>query len=428
MTTITFRGGDIDGEVSPPPSKSHTHRALFLASMAKGRSVVGNCLLSADTLATMDACRAMGAVVSMDGDTATIDGGDLSAPAVPVDAKNSGTTMRLLSGICSMFDKPVTITGDESLKKRPMGPLLDALTSCGARCSSNDGLPPVTIQGPNRGGAVSIDGGVSSQFISSLLLTAPMLSNGTVLTVGGRIVSEPYLDVTTHMMRLFGAASERDSNMFTIPGGQGYRPCDYDVPADFSSAAFPMAAAALGGRCTVKGLDMDDPQGDKRIVDILRQAGASVSVDGRTVTVEKGDLRGIDVDLGSAPDLFPVVATLLSTAEGDSRLYGAPQLRFKESDRIETTVRMIRALGGDATGTDDGCIVHGVERLTGGRVEHHGDHRIMMSAAVASVVCDKPVVMDDPECAAVSYPGFPASMAAIGLRSEASRCINSARG
>ena len=420
MTTITFRGGDIEGEVSPPPSKSHTHRALFLASMAEGRSVVDSCLLSADTLATIDACRAMGASVSMDGDTATIDGGDLSAPTVPVDAKNSGTTMRLFSGICSMFDRPVTITGDDSLKKRPMGPLLDALTSCGVRCSSNDGLPPVTVQGPNRGGDVSIKGDVSSQFISSLLLTAPMLDNGTILTVEGRMVSEPYLDVTTRMMGMFGAESERNGNVFIIPGGQGYRPCDYSVPADFSSAAFPMVAAALGGRCAVKGLDIEDPQGDKRIIDILRQAGAAVSVEGRTVTVERKELHGIDVDLGSAPDLFPVVATLLSTADGDSRLYGAPQLRFKESDRIETTVRMIDALGGDAVGTDDGCIIHGVKRLSGGRVEHRGDHRIMMSAAVASIVCDKPVVMNDPECAAVSYPGFPASMASIGLRSEAS--------
>ncbi len=420
MTTIAFRGGEIDGEVSPPPSKSHTHRALFLASMADGRSVVDSCLLSADTLATIDACRSMGASVSMDGDTATIDGGALSAPTVPVDAKNSGTTMRLFSGICSMFDRPVTITGDDSLKKRPMGPLLDALTSCGVRCSSNDGLPPVTIQGPNRGGDVSIKGDVSSQFISSLLLTAPMLDNGTVLTVEGRMVSEPYLDVTTRMMGMFGASSERNGNVFIIPGGQGYGPCDYSVPADFSSAAFPMVAAALGGRCAVKGLDVDDPQGDKRIIDILRQAGASVAVDGRTIAVERKELHGIDVDLGSAPDLFPVVAMLLSTAEGDSRLYGAPQLRFKESDRIETTVRMIEALGGDARGTDDGCVIHGVKRLNGGRVEHHGDHRIMMSAAVASIVCDKPVVMDDPECAAVSYPGFPASMASIGLRSEAS--------
>ena len=418
MTTIEFHGGRIAGDISPPPSKSHTHRALFLASMAGGRSVVDNCLLSADTLATIDACRAMGASVSLDGTTATVDGGDLSAPTNTVDARNSGTTMRLFSGICSMFDRPITITGDESLKKRPMGPLLDALSTCGVSCSSNGGLPPVTIQGPNAGGDVSIRGDVSSQFITSLLLVAPMLRNDSVIRIEGGIVSAPYLDVTTHMMKLFGASVGRENDTFSIQGGTGYRPFDYSVPADFSSAAFPMVAAALGGRCNIKGMDPTDPQGDKAVIDILRRAGADVSFAGHEAVVQKKSLKACEIDMGMVPDLFPVTAVLLSTAEGDSRLYGAPQLRFKESDRIETTVRMINALGGDAEGTEDGCIIHGVERLSGGRVEHHGDHRIMMSAAVASIVCDGPVVMDDPECAAVSYPGFPASMASIGLASE----------
>lgn len=426
MTSITFRGGEIDGVASPPPSKSHTHRALFLASMAAGRSVLGNCLLSADTLATVDACRAMGARVSLDGGTAVVDGGDLSAPKGPVDALNSGTTMRILTGLCSMFDSPVTITGDDSLRKRPMGPLLEALSGCGVECSSDGGLPPVTVKGPNRGGDVSIRGDVSSQFITSLLLVSPMLGNRSRITIEGGVVSAPYLDVTTHMMRLFGADVERDGATFDAEP-TGYRPFDYAVPADYSSSAFPLVAGALGGRCTATGMDPDDPQGDKAILDILSQAGAKVSSEGRSVTVERSGLEGCDIDMGRVPDLFPVVAVLLSTAKGDSRLYGAPQLRFKESDRIETTVRMINALGGDAEGTDDGCVIHGVGRLRGGVVEHRGDHRIMMSAAVASVVCDGPVTMDDPECAAVSYPGFPEAMAGIGLRSEVLRCTRRAR-
>ncbi len=426
MTSITFRGGEIDGVASPPPSKSHTHRALFLASMAAGRSVLSNCLLSADTLATIDACRAMGARVSLDGTTATVDGGDLSAPQEPVDALNSGTTMRIYTGLCSMFDRPVTITGDDSLKKRPMGPLLEALSRCGVECSSNGGLPPVTVRGPNRGGSVSIKGNVSSQFITSLLLTAPMLGNPSRITVEGGMVSAPYLDVTTHMMRLFGADVRRDGTVFDIEP-TGYRPFDYGVPADYSSSAFPLVAGALGGRCTATGMDPDDPQGDKAILDILARAGAEASSEGRSGTVERSELSGCEIDMGKVPDLFPITAVLLSTAKGDSRLYGAPQLRFKESDRIETTVRMINALGGDAEGTEDGCVIHGVERLRGGSVEHRGDHRIMMSAAVASIVCDGPVHMTDPECAAVSYPGFPEAMARIGLKSEVRRCTRPAR-
>ncbi|MFT0899708.1 3-phosphoshikimate 1-carboxyvinyltransferase [Candidatus Methanoprimaticola sp. MG2] len=425
MTTISFQGGRIEGTISPPPSKSHTHRALFLASMAKGRSIVTNCLLSADTLATMSACRAMGAGISLDGNVATVDGGELRAPADPVDAANSGTTMRILTGICSLFDDPVTITGDESLKKRPMGPLLDSLEACGVECRSNGGLPPVTVKGPNRGGHMLIDGSVSSQFVTSLLLTSPMLPSGSKIEIGGNLVSAPYLDVTTHMMGLFGANASREGNVFTV-SGTGYKAYDYSVPADYSSAAFPLVAGALGGRCTVTGMDPADPQGDKVILDILRQAGADVTVEGISAKVEGRTLKACDIDMGSVPDLFPIVTVLLCTAEGDSRLYGAPQLRFKESDRIETTVRMINALGGNVEGTDDGCIIHGVRRLRGGHVEHHGDHRIMMSAAVASILCEGPVTMDDPECASVSFPGFPEAMRTIGLLSEVQRCTRSA--
>lgn len=408
----------MDGKVSPPPSKSHTHRAFFLASMADGRSVVTNALLSADTKATLKACRAMGASVEIGDDGIVIDGGDLHAPLETVDAENSGTTMRIFTGICSMFDSPVTITGDASLRKRPMGPLLDALSQNGTECRSENGLPPVTVRGPNAGGEVHIDGGVSSQFITSLLMTAPMLRTDSEIHVEGSMVSAPYLDVTAHMMRLFGADAERDGNVFRVRGGTGYRPHDYAVPADFSSVAFPLVAGALGGRITATGMDMDDPQGDRAIIDILRRAGADVTVDGSEVTVSRNRLTACDIDMGAVPDLFPITAVLLSTAEGTSRLYGAPQLKFKESNRIETVVNMINAIGGDAVATDDGCVIRGRPRLKGGRIVHRGDHRIMMSAAVASIVCDGAVEMDDVECCAVSYPDFIDQMGSVGMGAE----------
>lgn len=414
---MAFKGGDLNGKTSPPPSKSHTHRAFFLASMADGTSHVSNALMSADTKATLAACRAMGATATEDEDGWTIVGGNLHAPGF-VDAENSGTTMRIFAGICSMFDGESTITGDESLRKRPMGPLLKALESTGSTCTSKDGLPPVTIRGPNHGGKVSIDGGVSSQFITSLLMVSPMLENDSEVTVKGSMVSAPYLDVTAHMMRLFGASVRRDGNVFSIAGRTGYTPYDYMVPADFSSAAFPLVAGALGGSVTVTGMDLEDPQGDKAIVDILRMAGAEVTCDGNEITVSKSKIMGCEVDMGNIPDLFPIVAVLLSTAKGDSRLYGAPQLKFKESNRIETVVNMINAIGGDAEATDDGCILHGKPRLSGGAIVHKGDHRIMMSAAIASIVCDGPVTMDDIECCAVSYPGFPEAMAALGMMEE----------
>ena len=415
---MSFGGGTLKGIVSSPPSKSHTHRAFFLSSMADGDSKITNCLISDDTLSTLKAAGSMGASIQRKGNEVLITGGDLHAPKGIVDAGNSGTTLRIFTGIVSMFDEWVTITGDESLRKRPMGPLLDALVRMGVECRSENGRSPVEIRGSNRGGKVAIDGGVSSQFITSLLITSPMLADDTEIEITGRTVSEPYLDVTTHIMGLFGADVRREKNIFRVSGRTGYRPHNYAVPADFSSAAFPLVAGALGGEVGVKGLQMDDPQGDRVIIDILRDVGASVSVSGDSVTVKKGALRAREIDIGRCPDLFPILAVLLSTADGTSRLYGAPQLKFKESDRIKTTVDMLSAIGADADGTDDGCIIRGKKRLKGGNVNNEGDHRIMMAAAVASLLCDEPVTMDNAECCSVSYPEFPEHMRSLGMKAE----------
>lgn len=415
---MSFGGGKLKGAVSSPPSKSHTHRAIFLASLADGKSRITNCLISDDTLSTLKAAESIGACAERKGDEILISGGKLRAPVGTVDAGNSGTTLRIFSGIASVFGEKVTITGDDSLRKRPMGPLLDALSQMGVECSSEGGKPPVEIKGPSRGGNVVINGSVSSQFITSLLITSPMLANDTMIEIEGKTVSEPYLDVTAHIMGLFGSDVKKEKNIFKVKGKTGYHPFDYVVPADFSSAAFPLVAGALGGEVTVRGLRMDDPQGDRIIIEILKNAGASVSVSGDSVTVKKGNLRAMDLDIGQCPDLFPILAALLSTAGGTSRLYGAPQLKFKESDRIKTTVDMLKAIGADASGTDDGCVINGKERLIGGTVDNEGDHRIMMAAAVASLLCDDPVIMDNAECCSVSYPEFPEHMASLGMKVE----------
>ena len=411
---LTFSGSAVRGRVSPPASKSHTHRAFFLSSLANGKSLITNPLLSADTLSTLNSIRSIGASVWKGCSGIQITGGNLHPPTVEVDTENSGTTMRLLAGISSMFSDRVTITGDDSLKKRPMSELLNALGQMGVECSSDEGYPPVTVKGPNHGGDVSIDGNISSQYISSLMIVAPMLDRDTKITIRGGLVSRPYLDITSHMMSLFGADVNIEDHEIVIRNG-GYSPCNYSVPADFSSAAFPLVAGALAGTVSVTGMDLDDPQGDKEIVNILRGAGASISVDKDTVTSERGELRGMDLDIGDNPDLFPILAVLFSTADGTTRLYGAPQLRFKESDRIDTTVRMLRTIGADIEGTDDGCIIHGVRKLKGGEIDNANDHRIMMAAAVASLVSESPITMNNAECCSVSYPMFPDHMRRLGM-------------
>ena len=440
MSDITFNGGEARGHILPTPSKSHTHRAIIMAALAEGRSTISNPLISFDTEATMDAVRAMGATVTQEEGRIIVEGGNLHAPEKPIDVRNSGTTLRLLTGICSSFGEEVTLTGDESIQKRPMGPLLDSLSAAGVKCTSNDGKAPVTVCGPINGNMLTISGGVSSQFVSSLLMTAPITGQPTTVKVTGNMVSEPYIDITLGMMSCFGihfdqnalddrviryspfnrqanASVEACKKYSAQP--QKYQPADYTVPGDFSAAAFPLVAAGLAGSVSMFGLDIRDPQGDRRILNVLQAAGCAIAIDGKEIScATTGRPRPLEINMSSIPDLFPIVAVLLATADGKSKLWGAPHLRFKESDRIAQTEQMLKALGADITATDDGCIINGVERLHGGRVEHHGDHRIMMAAAVASLVADGPVVMEDDGCWNVSYPKFIQQMKSLGMKIE----------
>ena len=418
MSDIVFRGGRAEGKVSPPPSKSHTHRAIIMSALSEGRCEVSSPLISFDTRATMDAVRAMGAVVTEREGSVTVECESIHAPDRTIDVMNSGTTMRLMTGISSLFSEKVVLTGDSSIQKRPMGPLLDSLSAAGVECSSNGGKPPVEVRGPITGSELVIDGGVSSQFVSSLIMSSPLTGRPTDVRITGHLVSKPYIDITTSMMGKFGVEVTEEGNVFHAEP-QHYRPTDYRVPADFSSSAFPLVAGGIAGRVTARGMDMSDPQGDRKIIDVLKEAGCDVEVSGDEVTCSNaGRLEGAEIDMGDIPDLFPVVAVLLRTAKGRSRLYGAPHLRFKESDRIALTENMLRTLGADIRGTEDGCVIEGVERLHGGRIEHNGDHRMMMAAAVASLVSDGPVSMENDACWNVSYPGFPEQMRSIGMDIE----------
>lgn len=389
-----------------------------MSALSEGRCEVSSPLISFDTRATMDAVRAMGAVVTEREGSVTVECESIHAPDRTIDVMNSGTTMRLMTGISSLFSEKVVLTGDSSIQKRPMGPLLDSLSAAGVECSSNGGKPPVEVRGPITGSELVIDGGVSSQFVSSLIMSSPLTGRPTDVRIIGHLVSKPYIDITTSMMGKFGVEVTEEGNVFHAEP-QHYRPTDYRVPADFSSSAFPLVAGGIAGRVTARGMDMSDPQGDRKIIDVLKEAGCDVEVSGDEVTCSNtGRLEGAEIDMGDIPDLFPVVAVLLSTAKGRSRLYGAPHLRFKESDRIALTENMLRTLGADIRGTEDGCVIEGVERLHGGRIEHNGDHRMMMAAAVASLVSDGPVSMENDACWNVSYPGFPEQMRSIGMDIE----------
>lgn len=412
--------GNVRGTVSAPPSKSYTHRAFLLGLLAEGTTRVRDALLSEDPRATLEAVEALGAHVRKENDLIVIESdGRVRPPARVIDCLNSGTTLRLLSAITALTEGEVTLTGDASLRKRPMGPLLHALDSLGVRTSSTDGKAPVTVRGPMKGGRAKLPGDVSSQFVSALLLAGARTARGVDVDIDGTLKSRPYVDITLEMMEDFGARAEPRGEGFHVPGGQHYRASDYHVPGDFSTAAFPLVAGALAGEVTVENLPARTAQGDKAILDILERFGAHVTRRERSATVRAAPLRGVSLDLSDTPDAFPVLCTLAAYAEGETVLSGAAHLRFKESDRIKAMVTNLRKLGVDAEERPDGAVIRGGRPVRGAEgLVTEGDHRVLMALAVCALRAEGPLTLDDHDAHRVSYPDFIEDFTRMGARMD----------
>ncbi len=413
---LQVKPSEINGTMTAPPSKSCTHRAIVLASLAKGTSKIEKALRSRDTLATMHAMEAFGASIKEDGETLVIRGGRLKSPINPIDCLNSGTTLRLCCGIASLLDNNITFTGDDSLKGRPMKPLLNAFTEMGVYCTSTS--QGIIIRGPNNGRWTHIRGDVSSQFISSLLISSALKPRDTDVVITSPLVSKPYVNITVNMMSQFGVKCAETKDGYRIMGGQSYRSRDYTVPGDYSSAAFALVAGAISGKVTVTGLNPNDIQGDKAIIDFLREFGADIDVCGDAVTVKKSELKGINADVGGCPDLFPILAVLGTQAEGETVLYNAAHLKHKESDRIASVVAFLKNMGANIEERDDGCIIKGKNSLTGCVVNPNGDHRILMAAVVAATVASGKTIITDGGCYDVSYPAFIRDFKSLGVDLE----------
>lgn len=417
---LRVRPSAVSGNLPASPSKSYTHRAMILGLLASGTTVLEKVLLSEDTLSTLNGIRMFGADVSVNGDTCVIEGGDLSCPEEAIDVGNSGTTLRLLTGVASLLPCTTLLTGDESIQRRPMGPLISALEELGAKCVSarGEGRPPILIRGPSQGGKTHIRGDVSSQFISSLLISSPVKNQDTEIILITPLKSRPYVDITVELMERFDVTCRETPTGFFVPGRQRYRPIKMTIPGDYSSAAFPLVAGALTGKVFVNGLEPQSKQGDRAILDILATFGARVEQKEGGVGTCMSGLKAADIDMGDTPDLFPIVAVLATQADGESRLYNAQHLRHKESDRIRTTVSFLRKMGADVEECDDGCVIRGPARLKGADIVSHGDHRILMAAAVAGLIAEGETLISDARCYAVSYPSFLQDMRALGADME----------
>lgn len=403
--SLRIRAGTVQGRLRAPSSKSHTHRALILAALS-GNGLVRHALASADTQATLDGLGALGYMVTHESGGVRV-GGVTRGPKRPVDAHESGTTLRLLVPVASLQDKTVTFQGSRRLGERPMQPLLAALRSLGVQSTADPAGFPITVTGPLQGGTCDVTGDVSSQFLSGLLMATPVAPRDTDIRLSTALVSRPYVDITLAQLRLHGVSVREDRGAFHVPGNQTVRQKPFDVPGDWSSAAFLLAAAAItGGRVQLEGLELDDPQGDRAILDHLAAFGARVQRSPEVITVEGGPLDATDVDVGATPDLFPILGVIAACARGASHLKGAPHLRHKESDRIAATADLLKAFGVRSEPQADGLIVYG-SRARAAQIPSHNDHRIAMSGAVlALAAAGGESTLPDPQVISKSYPGF----------------------
>ncbi|WP_058365471.1 3-phosphoshikimate 1-carboxyvinyltransferase [Haloparvum sedimenti] len=427
---------DVRGTVRAPPSKSYTHRAILAAGYSDG-ALVRSPLVSADTKATARAVERFGGDVTRDRERDTFDvagfGGRPAVPGDVIDCANSGTTMRLVTGAASLADGGTVLTGDDSLRSRPQGPLLSALSELDARAESTrgNGQAPLVVFGPVEGGEVAIPGDISSQYITSLLMAGAVTEGGLDVELTTELKSAPYVDITLEVLEAFGVTAEpvgsdtaEGAEGFRVAGGQHYEPTDgeYTVPGDFSSISYLVAAGAVaaadGGEVVVRGA-FPSAQGDSAVIDVLDRMGADIEWrkgDG-AVVVRRSDLSGVEVDVGDTPDLLPTIAVLGAVAEGDTRIVNCEHVRLKETDRVAAMAAELERMGASVTEEPDTLTVHGSESdLTGATVDGRGDHRIVMALTVAGLVADGETTVTGGEHVAVSFPTFFETMYDLGAR------------
>ena len=403
----TILPGARTGEVHIPASKSQAHRMLLCAAMGENEVTLRCRGLSKDILATVACLKALGASVDAEGEVLHLRPVSAPPPGLCLlPCGESGSTLRFLLPLVGALGASAVFEREGRLPERPIEPLGRELCRNGMDIRS-DGAR-LSCSGQLRPGAFSLPGNISSQYISALLMTLPLLGGESTLHMEGALESAAYVAMTEEVLRLGGVRTEKTGDGYRIPGGQRCRFApELSVEGDYSNAAFFLCAGALSERgIRVTGLDPQSRQGDRAIVPLLEEMGAQVASDGSSVTVKRAALHGITIDASPIPDLIPVLSVVAAAASGETRVIHAQRLRLKESDRLHSTTQMLRALGAEAEELPDGLVIRGGRTLAGGTVDACGDHRIAMSAAVAGGICRGAVTICGSECVQKSYPDF----------------------
>lgn len=421
MTQYIVRQSTVKGEISAPPSKSQTLRSILFGALGNGKTIIHNHLNSSDTASMIDACRLLGASLDVSPMKIEILGlnGTVHHAEDVINAGNSGIVLRFCSAVGALASLPIVITGDHSIRhQRPIKHLLDALAQLGVSAKSmrGDGFAPVIIQGPWKPG-VTIVSGEDSQPVSSLLIAGAFADGQTEIRVRNP-GEKPWIDLTLNWMDRLGLAYEQQNyERYIVQGKSRYQGFEYIVPGDFSSAAFPIAAALVTqSALTVKNMDMTDLQGDKELIRVLQKMGAEIDIDeaNRSLHIKKGKkLSGTTVDINNFVDAITILAVIGCFAEGETVIQNASVAKQKECNRIQCIASELKKMGADITETSDGLRIKG-SALKGAQVLSYNDHRMAMSLAIAGMGAPGETTISSTECVSKTFPSFVHDFSLLG--------------
>jgi len=409
---------EVSGRMTAPSSKSYTIRGLMCAALAKGESKIINPLHSDDTKAAVNVLAQIGVSTQDDEAGWRVDGGNFRQPAADLFCGDSAATLRFMAAICSLVPGRCLLTAGPSLARRPIKPLIQALRQLGVNCSSQGEVAPVVVEGGRlKGGTTELRGDISSQYVSALLFIAPLADEGVTVSLSTPLESKPYVLMTTDCMERFGVKAEYSPQMERIRiSRQAYQPASYNVEGDWSSASYFLGIGALSGKVKVENLNLESRQGDKMILDFLRDMGASVEINTDSITVSRAKLNAIHADLSDCIDLLPTVAVLAAAADGTSELFGIERARIKESNRVAAVKDGLERMGIKIEEERDKLTITG-SSPKGSVIDSYDDHRIAMAFGILGTVAGKTVI-NNAECVSKTFPQFWDILKSIGGQVE----------
>ena len=397
----------LSGNVIIPPSKSLSHRAIIAAGLASGKSIISNVLYSKDIKATIGAMRACGATIIEHPTSLEIYGSKVVRKENIIDAYESGSTIRFMIPIALVCPEKITFIGHNHLVKRPLDTFFEIFDKEQIPYKYGNDYLPLEVNGGLKPGKFEIRGDISSQFITGLLYALPMLDKDSQIHITTNLESKGYIDLTLDILHKFGIEIENNNYTdFYIKGNQEFKPCDYTIEGDFSQSAFFLVADALGADVTLCAMNKDSHQGDKKILNDIRDFGGKIEFSSDQIKLKPFEANACVIDFSQSPDLGPALTVLASLTKGVTEFINASRLRIKECDRITCMKEELNKLGAKIEENKDGMVITGVDYLTGGEVDSHNDHRVAMALAMASLKSKGNIKINNAECVSKSFPNF----------------------